>query len=225
MFYSLLKNIMNLDQAIEEIKLLSDPRAVKVWARCGMDASNFLGANLTKLKALSKKIKKNHELALDLWETGIHDAKLLATMIEDPKKTTETQVDKWVEELEFWDLADKSSRNVFAKTSFAKKKMDKWIDSDNRLIRRAGFMILYEFAATKMKFEYDKYLPLVEQGLYNEHDMVRESANYVLIVCGLKVPGMKEQCLAIAKKAGKIIVDYGQSSCKVPDAVAMLSKV
>ncbi|MFW5701315.1 MAG: DNA alkylation repair protein, partial [Bacteroidota bacterium] len=97
---------MTTEQAIQEIKAIADPRAIKIWERGGMDTSKYLGANLTGLKKIAKKIGRDNDLAMDIWRTGFHDAKLLATYICEPKKVTEEQIDEWIEGVGFWDLAD-----------------------------------------------------------------------------------------------------------------------
>jgi len=115
--------MMNSKQIIDELKKLSAESARETWRKMGMDTTNLLGVELTKLKALAKKVGRNHELAVELWNTGIHDARILAALIEEPKKFSPEQAEAWIGESDFWDLSDQLCIQTVAKTDFAEEKM------------------------------------------------------------------------------------------------------
>jgi 3-methyladenine DNA glycosylase AlkD len=113
---------LETNQVIGRLKSLGDPSAVKAMARFGIQASNSFGVSVPKLRTLVREIGRDHTLALELWKTGLHDAKLLATMIDDPRQVTTDQMDKRVRDFDSWDIVDGSCGNLFDKTPFAVAK-------------------------------------------------------------------------------------------------------
>ncbi len=113
---------MEASQVVERLKSLGDPRAVKGMARFGIQSSNSFGVSLPKLRNLAREVERDHALALELWETRLHDARLLATMVDDPQQVTVEQMDKWVRDFDSWDIVDGSCGNLFDKTPFALQK-------------------------------------------------------------------------------------------------------
>ncbi len=97
---------MTKQEVIEQLKEMGNPRAIKIWARMDMDTSNYLGVGLTKLKNLGKKIKKNHPLSVELWNSGIRDAMLLSFFLADPKEFTPEIINKYIKRIDFWDMSD-----------------------------------------------------------------------------------------------------------------------
>lgn len=216
---------MTCEQALVELRALADPRAVKVWERMGMPTDHYMGVGLTKVRDLGKKIKKDHALALELWETGIHDARLLAVMIADPKHMTDELLERWVREAEFWDLTDKLASEQVAKGPLARKKLDDWLQSDQEYIQRSAFWTL-AWLAKEGKMappELETYLPEVKRGLQSAMNWVREAANLALIYVGSASKDLNARALAIKEEVGEVHVDYGESSCKLPDANAYLT--
>jgi 3-methyladenine DNA glycosylase AlkD len=217
---------VTVNQILKDLKSLSEPRAVKVWKRLGMDTSTFYGVGLTKIKNYSKKVGRSHELAGELWETGIHDARLLATMIEEPKKVTEEQIDRWIAEADFWDLSDKICTNIAAKTPFALKKVRKWIKSKDEFVKRSGFSLMAELARNGNAIEeseLEEYIELIERTIHKQKNWVKEAMNWTLISIGSRNRSLNQKALAAAHRIGKIDVDYGDSSCKLPDAIGFLT--
>ncbi len=131
---------MTTKEIIKRIKSNKNERAVEIWKSYGVTADEFYGMGLTQLRKFAKEIKKNHSIALELWDTNIHDAKLLSTMIEEYKKVDEAQIDKQVREIYSPDLADKFCEFV-AKTPFAVKKFKEWCRSKEEYPKRCGFTL------------------------------------------------------------------------------------
>lgn len=217
----------NVKTILDDLKQLGDPRAVAVWKRVGLETGRYFGVNLTKLGAYAKKLNKDHELALTLWKTEIHDARLLATMIEEPKKATEEQIIRWVAEADFWDLTDKICSNVVAKTSFGPSLMKTWMKSPEELVRRAGYMVLAGLAKSEGAVgddEFAGYLTIIEKKISGEANWVREAMNYAVIAIGSRSASLNDLAMEAAGRIGKVEIYYGESSCKAPDASAYLAK-
>jgi 3-methyladenine DNA glycosylase AlkD len=218
---------MAVEKVLSELKSMGDPRALESWKKMGMDTSTFYGVGLTKLKGYSRKVGKSHELAAELWATGIHDARLLATMIEEPDKVTEGQIDAWIADLDFWDLSDKLCTNVVAKTPFAGKKIKQWLKSKSEYARRAAFVLLAEMARNGDAIkdsEFEAYIELIEERIHKEKNWPREAMNWALICVGSRNKSLNRKALAAARRIGPVAVDYGDTSCKAPDALDHLTR-
>jgi 3-methyladenine DNA glycosylase AlkD len=193
-----------------------------------MDTKDYFGVNLTKLKKFAKVVKKDHDLASKLWRSRIHDAQLLACYIEEPKKVSREQIDTWIGDIDFMDLCDKFATEVVWDTPWAKEKMVEWADSKKEYYKRAGYVLLGKFAQKGKEDEISEkelfeYLDRIERELQEERNWVREVMNFALIHIGSRSGPLNRRGIEVAKKIGKVAVDYGEASCKVPDAVEKLS--
>lgn len=218
---------MTVDQVMAELKKLADPRAVKVWQKMGMPTDKYLGVNITKSRDLAKKIKTNHGLATELWAEDIHDARLLATFIADPREFTEKSLHEWVSEADFFDITDKIAQHIVPSVPFASKLMTKWMKSKEEFVRRTGWMTLAHWGATSPEMseaELTAHLKTIETKIHSEANWVREAMNYALIAIGKRDAVFNAVALAAAKRIGPVKVDYGDTSCKVPDAIVYLTK-
>src|SRR3989304_4055506 len=104
---------MEYDDVIKRLKTLGDPRAVAGMARFGINPRNTLGISVVNLRALAKDIGKDHDLALELWASGIHEARILAAFVDEPGSVDEAQMESWVSDLDSWDVCDQCCANLF----------------------------------------------------------------------------------------------------------------
>jgi 3-methyladenine DNA glycosylase AlkD len=117
---------MSAETVFKEMKAKADPKAVEGMARFGISSRNTLGLSIPTLRGMDKRLGENHGLALALWKSGIHEARILATMVDDPAKVTEKQMDNWVEEFDSWDVCDQCCGSLFDKTPYAYDKAVEW---------------------------------------------------------------------------------------------------
>ena len=122
---AILRYAMQLKEVIAELKSMRDPESVTGMARYGIKADQALGISIPKLQGLAKKIGKNRKLADDLWSSAIHEARILACMIDDPSQITADRLERWVAEFDSWDLCDQCCNRLFSKIQ-------------QRLIQKAG---------------------------------------------------------------------------------------
>ncbi|MGA1872241.1 MAG: DNA alkylation repair protein [Thermoplasmatota archaeon] len=221
---------MESDVVMKRLEEMGDERARKVWARLGMDAKRYFGVNLTKLKKFSREIGKDHALASKLWDSGIHDAQLLACYVEEPKRVTEEQIDSWMDDVDFMDLSDKFATEVVWNTPFAKGKMESWAAHEKEFHKRAGYVLLGKFAQKGRDSDISErelmgYLDRIEKELQGERNWVREVMNYALIHIGSRSENLNERGIEVARNVGKVEVDYGQAKCRIPDAFEDLSRI
>ncbi len=133
---------MTSKEIITQLKKHSNPKDKEGMARFGINPKYALGVRIPFLRSLAKKIGKDHKLAQDLWRSKIHEARILASMIDEPKKVTEKQIEEWVREFNSWDLCDQCCMNLFDKLSISWKKAIQWTKRDEEFIRRAGFALM-----------------------------------------------------------------------------------
>jgi 3-methyladenine DNA glycosylase AlkD len=172
------------------------------------------------LPSENDKIKKDHELAQQLWKSGNHDARYLATMVAIPAKMDEALLDSWVQDLDNYVIAD--AFGGFAnQTSFAQEKAIEWIKSSQEFVARTGWHLLAHLA---MKMDdlpdafFDPYLKIIEREIHLKPNRTREGMNNALIAIGIRKPALMEKALTTAEVIGEVDVDHGQTNCKTPFA-------
>jgi len=157
---------MNYKEVIKKLESLANSKNVEGMARYGINPANNLGVSIYKLRPIAKEIGKDHELALKLWDSGIHDARLLAVFIADPARVTEGQMDSWAADFDSWDVCDQACTSLFDVTLHAWKKVFEWAERDEEFVKRAAFLIIAGLAvhdkkASDKKFE--RFFPLIKK--------------------------------------------------------------
>src|SRR5436853_6256612 len=141
-----MSSALEVKQVIDRLKSISDPKAVEGMARFGIQSSNSFGVSVPKLRTLAREIGRDHLLASQLWETRLHDARLLATMIDDPRQVTVAQMEKWVRDFDSWDVVDGCCGNLFDKTPFAVSRAKEWCRREAGYEKRAGLALIADLA-------------------------------------------------------------------------------
>lgn len=216
---------MSSKQVLEELKELGTAQNRKVYRRHGI-GEDMYGVSYANLGKLAKRIKTDHELATALWGSGVHDARVLATMIADPEQMTAAQVDGWVKDLENYVLSD-AYAGLVSKTPFAPKRMEKWGKSKSEWVGRTGWLLLARLATSDdgvTDAGCERHLDIIEAEIHSRKNRVRDAMNSALIAIALRNPTLEKKALAAAKRIGKVKVDHGETSCKTPDAAEYIQK-
>lgn len=174
--------------------------------RFGIKPDRALGVRVPVLRKLAKEMKKNHVLAQQLWDTEIHEARILATMIDDPKLMTDKQMDEWVKDFDSWDVCDQCCMNLFDKTAYVDKKILEWTKDEREFIRRAGFVLIATSAVHNKKLkdkDFEKYFSLTEKYSDDERNFVRKSVNWALRQVGKRNKNLNKECISLAKRIQK----------------------
>src|SRR2546425_12981724 len=145
------KTPITLEYVIGEIRRRGSPKAVAGMARFGIQTSTAFGVSIPQLRDLAKKVGTDHDLAQKLWKTGIHEARILTSMIDDPAKVSDEQMEKWAADFDSWDIVDGSCGNLFDKTKFAVSKAHEWSKRKEEYVKRAGFVLMAELAVHDKK--------------------------------------------------------------------------
>jgi 3-methyladenine DNA glycosylase AlkD len=189
--------------------------------------SKVAGVRFGDIDKLTKKIKQDSDLAIELWDSGVMEARELACRIIEPERLTKTLAGKWVKQINFPVLAD-SFAGVVYNTPYALEKMTEWTQRDEEFVRRTGFCLVYRFAADPASDVDDKvfveYLNQIESEIHESANWAREMMNMVPIAIGKRNAALFPKALEVARAYGKISVFHGdKTNCKITDAVESLS--
>ncbi len=216
---------MTRTQAMRELKALGTEQNRTVYARHGATGVMF-GVSYGNLGKLKKRVKIDHELALALWETGNHDARVFATMIADASSATKKQLSAWSKDLDSYVTSDALASFV-ARTPHARALAEKWRGARGEWIAAAGWNLTSGLTRTATELP-DTYfgalIPLIEERIHNAKNRVRYAMNGTLIGIGIRSPGLQRKAVAAAKRIGKVEVDHGETGCKTPDAIPYIAK-
>jgi 3-methyladenine DNA glycosylase AlkD len=216
---------MDLKAVLRELEAAGTAQNRKVYARHGV-AGDMYGVSYAHLGKLRKKIKTDHELAAELWTTGNHDARVLATQIADPARATRGQLDGWLKDCHNYVLTDALAAYA-ARTPLAHDRMQKWIRSRQEFVGLAGWSLVAHLATRGDALETDvceSLLGTIERDIHASKNRVRHAMNGALIAIGLRSKALQRQALAAAKRIGRVEVDHGETGCKTPDAAAYIKK-
>lgn len=174
----------------------------QMQTRFGINTERAVGTPVTKLRQIAKKISKpNQALADELWSSGIHEARILASMLADPANITRAQLDAWAADLNSWDICDACACHLFAKVKNPIALAEKWIKKEAEFIRRAGFATLCFLAMPRAKTPNEqliKLLPLVKIHAADPRPMVFKAVNWTLRSIGKKNPQLTPYAVACA---------------------------
>lgn len=194
---------MNLTETLQHLKAQSSTQYLAGMARFGIVGTQALGVKVPHLRKLAKIIKKDHGLAQQLWDTGIHEARLLATMIADPAQVTPKQMDSWVHDFASWDICDQACGNLFDHTPFALDKAFEYSSSEQEYVKRAGFVLMAEFAVHDKKATDDKFLiflPIIEREAWDNRNFVKKAVNWALRQIGKRNSLLKHAAINTAER-------------------------
>ncbi len=190
-------------RAVAELKRLGEKKNVAGMARFGIRAKKVFGVSKPKLDELARKIGKNHELGVELWSTGIHDARLLGVLVSEPEKVDAKQMDRWVRDFDNWDACDGSCCHLFVFAAPAWKKAFEWTQRKKEFEKRAGFA-LAAFLAVHDKLAADtsfkKFLRAIERESWDERNFVRKAVNWALRNIGKRNLRLNRAAIASAER-------------------------
>ncbi len=196
-------SLMNCSEVLKRLKSLSNPKAVEGMARFGINPHNTLGVSIPNLRKIAKETGRDHELAQELWQSGIHEARIIACMIEDPKLVDEEQLECWVMDFDSWDVCDKCCSNLFDKTRFAYAKTLEWANQKDEFVKRAGFTMMAVLAVHDKKATDDdflKFLPIIKAQSVDERNYVRKAVNWALRQIGKRNLNLNKAAIEMANQ-------------------------
>ena len=194
---------MEYKEIIAYLKSLSNPENVKGMARFGINPENTLGISIPELRKLAKKIGKNHQLAEQLWDSGIHEARILACFIDDPGAVNEEQLERWVKDFNSWDVCDQCCGNLFDRTPFAYQKAVEWSNHDEEFIKRAGFATMTWLAVHDKKAadsQFEQFFPHIKREATDDRNFVKKAVNWALRQIGKRNLTLNKKAIELSKE-------------------------
>lgn len=192
---------------LERLKALANPEAVAGMARFGINPTNTYGIAIPTLRALAKQIGRDHGLALRLWESGVHEARILASMIDDPKAVTEAQMEAWVRDFDSWDVCDQVCGNLFDRMPFACDKAVAWSAREEEFVRRAGFALMAWLAFHDKRAPdsvFEAFLPVIQRHAADGRNFVKKAVNWALRQIGKRNLALNRKAIETARMIQQI---------------------
>lgn len=174
---------MDCAEILARLRALANPENVAGMARFGINPEHTLGIAIPVLRKLAKEAGRDHALAQELWASGIHEARILAAFVDDPRRVTPEQMDAWVEEFDSWDVCDQVCCNLFDRTPWAYQKAAAWSAREEEFVKRAGFALMAALAWHDKKAPDDAlaaFLPLIQREAGDGRNYVKKAVNWAL---------------------------------------------
>lgn len=174
---------MDFDQIIKKLHSMENPEAIKGMSRFGINSANNLGISVYLLRKLGKQIGVNHKLALKLWDTDIHDARLLACFIGDPLQLSSQQMNAWAYDFDSWDVCDQACTSLFDKSPLAWNKVYEWSEVDQEFVKRGAFSLLAGLAVHDQKSENNRFLDcaaIIKINADDDRNYVKKAVSWAL---------------------------------------------
>jgi 3-methyladenine DNA glycosylase AlkD len=183
---------------LAELRLLGSERDREGMARYGINVEHAFGVSVYELRRLGP----DHDLALDLWATGNHEARLLACFVDVPALVTEEQLESWAKDFDSWDVCDQATTSLFDQTAHAWSKASEWATREEEWVKRAGFAMMAGLAvhdkAAPDRF-FASLLPLVERGASDPRNFVKKAVNWALRNIGKRNPALHAAAVGCAE--------------------------
>jgi 3-methyladenine DNA glycosylase AlkD len=175
--------VPTVDALVAELRTMGSEPDRAGMARFGINVEKAFGVSVNALRAVAKRFPPDHALALALWETGLHEARVLATIVDDPAAVTEPQLERWAADFDSWDVCDGATTGLFDLSPFGWTKAVEWADRPEEYVRRGGFALMaglasHDKAAGDAAFE--RLLPVIARGARDPRNYVKKAVSWAL---------------------------------------------
>lgn len=196
-----------VDQVLRELESKAQPGSLEGMARFAIVGDQRMGVSVPDMRKIAKGIGKNHQLALELWETGIPEAMIVAGMVADPSALTEEQMEDWVLDINSWDICDQVCMNLFEKSPLAEKKIYDWSKREEEFVKRAAYALIACLAWHDKQAadeEFTRYFSLIVAGADDERNFVKKAVNWALRNIGKRNQYLNQQAILTARQIQEI---------------------
>ena len=192
-----------VDEVMEQLKSKAKIDQLQGMPRFAIVGDQRLGVSVPDMRKIAKDIGKDHQLALDLWETGVPEGMIVAGMIAEPEKLTEQQMENWVVDINSWDICDQVCMNLFEKTPLAEKKIYEWSLREEEFVKRASYALIaclawHDKEANNEAFT--QYFPVIVDGATDERNFVKKAVNWALRNIGKRNQALNKEAIEVAKE-------------------------
>jgi len=193
----------SVKDVLDKLQSKARPEQLKGMAKYGMTVEQRLGVSVPDMRKLAKEIGRDHKLALDLWRTGIAEARIVAAMVGDPDKLTEEEMEDWVKGINSWDVCDQVCMNLFEKNQLAWRKIADWSEREEEFVKRTAFSLIACLAWHDKKASDEKFielLPVIIRGATDERNFVKKAVNWALRNIGKRNLNLNKAAINAAKE-------------------------
>ena len=198
---------MSYEQVMAELHSMADPSNLEGQARFGIDISGSLGISMSRLRPLARRIGKDHRLALALWDSGVREARILATLVDDPREVTEEQMESWAAAFNSWEVVDAACCNLFDRTPYRYSKAVEWAGREEEFVKRAGFAVMAGIAVHDREAANSALaalLPVIEREACDRRNFVRKAVNWALRQIGKRNLALNEAAIEAAQRIARL---------------------
>ncbi|MHB0965083.1 MAG: DNA alkylation repair protein [Bellilinea sp.] len=193
---------MTAAQLIDHLRLMANPENAAGMARFGINPANTLGVSMPQLRALARG-RRDHQLALELWASRIHEARILAALVDDPALLTEAQMEDWVQDFDSWDVCDQVCMNLFDRSPLAFAKASEWAGREPEFVKRAGFALMaclawHDKRSPDQRFL--EFLPVIQRESTDRRNFVKKAVNWALRQIGKRNPALNRAAVETARE-------------------------
>lgn len=197
------RSTQTVDGIVSRLRALGNERNREGMGRFGITVDRAFGVSIPPLRGLARELGRDHARALALWNSGWHEARLLAVFTDEAKQVTEEQMESWVSDFDSWDLTDQCCSTLFIRTPFAADKVRAWAEREEEFVRRAAFAMIAALAVhdrTMTTADFRSLLPLVRDAADDDRNFVRKAVNWALRQVGKRSMALHADAMALAEE-------------------------
>lgn len=196
-----------VEEVMQELQSKAKAENIEGMARFAIVGEQRMGVSVPDMRKIAKSVGKNHQLALELWDTGVPEGMIVAGMIAEADKLTEEQMEDWVVDINSWDICDQVCMNLFEKSPLAEKKIFEWSLREEEFVKRTSFALIaclawHDKQAGDERFV--SYFPLIVAGSTDERNFVKKAVNWALRNIGKRNPNLNREAINIAQQIQEI---------------------
>jgi 3-methyladenine DNA glycosylase AlkD len=197
----------SVDEVLRQLREKGKPANVEGMAKFGMATDQRLGVSVPDIRKIAKQVGKDHKLALELWKTGIQEARIAAALVAESDELTEEQMEDWVKDFNSWDVCDQVCLNLFDRSPFAINKIHAWSEREEEFVRRAAYALIAGLAWHDKAAEDElflKLLPVIRRGATDDRNYVKKAVSWALRHIGKRNLSLNAAAISEAKEIRQI---------------------
>jgi 3-methyladenine DNA glycosylase AlkD len=192
-----------IERLLASLRAQANPANVAGMARYGISTVGTLGVPVYVIRRMAKEAGRDHALAEQLWSSGIHEARILATLVDYPARVSARQMDRWARDFDSWDVCDQACQNLFRYSPLAFAKAAQWAGTKREFVRRAGFSLMAGLASKASDASDEQlaaFLPLIARAAGDDRNLVKKAVNWALRQIGKRNRRLHEMAIAAAEE-------------------------
>jgi 3-methyladenine DNA glycosylase AlkD len=195
-------------EIVAHLRLRRSPRDIEGQRRYGIETrGEHLGIRAPVLRDIARRHRRDHALALELWITAVHEARIIATLIDDPRQVTRRQMERWIRDCDNWAVTDACCCVLFDRTPVAIEKARRWTTRKAEYVKRGGFVLMAGLAVHRKELSDEvflEFLPVIRREATDERNFVKKAVNWALRQIGKRNPRLRRAAIATAKDIRKL---------------------